>query len=265
MNNRQNIKTIIVDDEPQCILRLQNDLTALGDFEVTATTSSPMSAKTLVMSMQPDVLFIDMEMPGQTGLEILQTLQDEMPPGLIVVFYSSFDKYMIDALRASAFDFLLKPYQKEELETVVERIRKKMSNMDRDHLEEDGLSQRLQGLDDFVGGTSKPTAVQTISGLLMVKPADVFCFSFDADNHLWTLRMTNGTVHKLKKQTIAKTILSISPSLTQIRQDCIINLDYLVGIENYTLHCLFVPPFDQEEITISRRCYKAVKEKLEIL
>ena len=71
--------------------------------------------------------------------------------------------------------------------------------------------------------------------------------------------------YKLKKQTTAKSVLSLSPSLVQVRQDCIINLDYLISIENYTLRCIFSPPFDQENITVSRRCYKAVKEKLEIL
>ena len=124
--DQDKIKVVIVDDEPQSILRLENDLAALEDFEVIATSSSAMSAKTLVMSMQPDVLFIDVEMPGQTGFEVLQSLRDEMPMDLIVVFYSAFNKYMIDALRASAFDFLLKPYQQEELELIVGRIRQKL-------------------------------------------------------------------------------------------------------------------------------------------
>ena len=102
-------------------------------------------------------------------------------------------------------------------------------------------------------------------GLLMVKPDEVFCCTFDEDTRLWHLRLANGQIHKLKKQTTAKAVLSLSPSLAQVRQDCIINLDYLISIENYTLRCIFSPPFDQENITVSRRCYKAVKEKLEIL
>lgn len=114
------IKVVIVDDEPQSIHRLQDDLATLEDFEVIATSSSAVSAKNLVMSIQPDVLFIDVEMPGQTGFEVLQSLRDEIPMELIVVFYSAFDKYMIDALRASAFDFLFKPYQQDEFELVVE-------------------------------------------------------------------------------------------------------------------------------------------------
>ena len=124
------IKVVIVDDEPQSIHRLQDDLATLEDFEVIATSSSAVSAKNLVMSIQPDVLFIDVEMPGQTGFEVLQSLRDEIPMELIVVFYSAFDKYMIDALRASAFDFLLKPYQQDEFELVVDRIRQKMKDED---------------------------------------------------------------------------------------------------------------------------------------
>ena len=124
------IKVVIVGDEPQSIHRLQDDLATLEDFEVIATSSSAVSAKNLVMSIQPDVLFIDVEMPGQTGFEVLQSLRDEIPMDLIVVFYSAFDKYMIDALRASAFDFLLKPYQQDEFELVVDRIRQKMKDGD---------------------------------------------------------------------------------------------------------------------------------------
>lgn len=269
--DQDKIKVVIVDDEPQSILRLENDLAAQDDFEVIATSSSAMSAKTLVMSMQPDVLFIDVEMPGQTGFEVLQSLRDEMPMDLIVVFYSAFNKYMIDALRASAFDFLLKPYQQEELELVVGRIRQKMEGGDGSSSSSSSSSeshqdpQNLLGVNGLLGTSGKRLAIQTISGLLMVKPDEVFCCTFDEDTRLWHLRLANGQIHKLKKQTTAKAVLSLSPSLAQVRQDCIINLDYLISIENYTLRCIFSPPFDQENITVSRRCYKAVKEKLEIL
>ena len=276
------IKVVIVDDEPQSIHRLQNDLATQDDFEVIATSSSAVSAKNLVMSVQPDVLFIDVEMPGQTGLEVLQSLREEMPMELIVVFYSAFDKYMIEALRASAFDFLLKPYQQEELELIVGRIRQKMKD-GKDGDEKDSSetldtsscpsasamasqkTQELAGVNGLLATSAKRLAIQTISGLLMLKPDDVFSCTFDEATHLWQLKLSNGQIYKLKKQATAKTILSMSPSLAQVRQDCIINLDYLLCIENYTLRCIFSPPFDQEEITVSRRCYKAVKDQLEIL
>ena len=123
----------------------------------------------------------------------------------------------------------------------------------------------LAGVNGLLPTSAKRLAIQTISGLLMLKPDDVFSCIFDEDTHLWQLKLSNGQIYKLKMQTTAKTILSMSPSLAQVRQDCIINLDYLLCIENYTLRCIFSPPFDQEEITVSRRCYKAVKDQLEIL
>lgn len=202
------IRVVIVDDEPQSVMRLQADLSAYDDMEVVATSSSAVSAKALVVGMQPDVLFIDMEMPGLSGMNVLQSLQGEVPGSFIVVFYSAFDKYMIDALRASAYDFLLKPYRGGELDVVVDRIRQKMNEDDAPC--GNGLSLELLALE---GMTSRQVAVQTISGLLMVRPEEVFGCFFDEDSHLWYLRMKTGMVHTLRKQTTARTVLSISPPL----------------------------------------------------
>ena len=172
------IKVVIVDDEPQSIHRLQDDLATLEDFEVIATSSSAVSAKNLVMSIQPDVLFIDVEMPGQTGFEVLQSLRDEIPMDLIVVFYSAFDKYMIDALRASAFDFLLKPYQQDEFELVVDRIRQKMKDVD--DVDEDASSVpessscssesvlASQKAQDFSGMNGMLGFLQVLDGLFLI-------------------------------------------------------------------------------------------------
>lgn len=272
VDNYKKIKVVIVDDEPQCILRLQTDLTALGDFEVVATSSSPASAKALVAGVCPDVLFIDVEMPGQTGFEVLRSFSGDVPPSLMVVFYSAFDKYMIDALRASAFDFLLKPYLPEEFDVVVARVRERMAELGEapfGGVAGDAVGNAAQGfapdLAAIGGMEAKRTAIQTVCGLLMVKPGDVFCCSFDEANHIWRLRMANGDTHSLKRQMTAKGILSMSPSLVQVRQDCIINLDFLVSIENNSLRCVFAPPFDKERVYVSRRYYKGVKDKLEIL
>lgn len=264
MIDNKKITVVIVDDQPMSILRLADDLEKEGSFEVIATSSCPTAAASLVSSMKPDVLFLDVEMPGKTGFEVMQDIQDLNMGNVMTVFYSAFDKYMIGALRASAFDFLLKPYQPEELEIVVERIKQKMSVSQDGNLGKgnDASMKNLSVLEDL---GVKRTAIQTLTGLLLVNAPDVFCFSFDEDAKLWILQMVNGALHKLKKQTTAKILLSLDDSFAQIRQDKIINLDYLIGIENGTMRCLFQPPFDHEEMTVSRRCLKEVRRKLEIL
>lgn len=257
------IKVVVVDDEPRCVLGLVERLNQEDDFEVLATSTSPQTAVGIIEKLEPDVVFLDVEMPRMTGFEVLQELRGKVSENLMVVFYTAFDKYMIDALRASAFDFLLKPYQRIEFETVIERIRSRMSELRNNMfiLEDSGLSDRMSVLDNLI---SHRVAIQTVSGLLMVNPSDVFSFTFINDSRIWLLKMSDGSEHRLKKQINAKQLLAISESFVQVRQDVIINLDYLMSIENYTLRCIFAPPFDKEDIQVSRRCFKAVKDKLEI-
>lgn len=259
------IKVVVVDDEPRCVLGLVERLNQLDDFEVLATSNSPQSAVKLIASLKPDVVFLDVEMPGKTGFDVLQELRGRVSEQLMVIFYTAYDKYMIDALRASAFDFLLKPYQPAEFDTVIERIRHRMEEQRGDVFASQGmlgLSDRMQDLDSLM---SHRVAIQTVSGLLMVNPEDVFSFTFVNDSRYWLLKMSDGSEHRLKKQINSKQILAISDSFVLVRQDVIINLDFLMSIENYTLRCIFAPPFDQEEILVSRRCFKAVKDKLDIL
>lgn len=257
------IKVIVIDDEPRCVMGLVETLSHTADFEVVASSHSPTTAVELVQKMQPDVLFLDVEMPEISGFEVLKQLRGKVSEAMMVVFYTAFDKYLIDALRASAFDFLLKPYQPEELDKVLAHIRERMNELrSKQFVEVEGLSDSLRSIDNLM---PHRTALQTVSGLLLVNPIEVFSFTFCDDTRMWLLKLTNGQEYKLKRQTNAKQILAISDSFVQVRQDAIINMDYLLGIENYTLRCLFAPPFDKEEILVSRRCFKGVKDKLEIL
>lgn len=125
-----------------------------------------------------------------------------------------------------------------------------------------GLSDRMLALDNLM---SRKVAIQTISGLVMLNPQEVFSFTFLDDARIWVLKLADGTEYPLKKQTTSRQIMTIAESLVQVRQDVIINLDYLMGIENHTLRCLFAPPLDKEEILVSRRYFKSVKDKLDIL
>lgn len=263
-NNMMNtIKVVVVDDEPMCVMGLVERLNQEEGFEVLATTTSPQTAVGIIQKLEPDVVFLDVEMPHMSGFDVLQKLRGKVSENLMVIFYTAFDKYMIDALRASAFDFLLKPYQPFEFDTVIGRIRNRMEELRGNMLAlgDSGLSDRMLALDNFI---SHRVAIQTVSGLLMVNPSDVFSFTFINDSRIWLLKMADGSEHRLKKQINARQLLAISESFVQVRQDVIINLDFLMSIENYTLRCIFAPPFDKEDIQVSRRCFKGVKDKLDI-
>ncbi|MDL2223243.1 LytTR family DNA-binding domain-containing protein [Bacteroidales bacterium OttesenSCG-928-M11] len=253
MNNK--ISTIIVDDEPACIKSLVNDLANFEYIEVLETITSPEKAKKAIIKQQPQLLFLDVEMPRINGIDLLCDIRNAIHNNTCVVFYSAFDKYMIDALRASAFDYLLKPYMFEELKAIIERAKEKIKTQQADF--EQSIRRLLA--DD------RKFALQTITGLLLLRRSEVVCFQYDKSIRCWKMTLTDMTTHKLKFSTKAKELLNISTTFAQISQDCIVNLDYLISIENSTLRCLLTPPFTNFNMIVSRRYYSKLKETLEII
>ena len=109
-------KVIIVDDDELAAENLAFELKTRPEFSVEGVARNARSAKKLIGKVQPELLFLDVEMPDMTGMELLQDIRDNIVWNMRVVFYTAYDKYMIQAIRESAFDYLLKPFLHQELE-----------------------------------------------------------------------------------------------------------------------------------------------------
>lgn len=249
------INTIIVDDQESAINTLVKELQTYPEIKIIEATTSLEKAKKTIRKNCPNLLFLDVEMPGQTGLEFLAEISPFVATEICVVFYSAFDKYMIDALRASAFDYLLKPFQKEELDSIIIRSKEKIfsrtANFDQ---------LRLQ-----IMNTDKRFAIHTVTGLRLLNYSEILYFEFINSQRYWCLTHTNLSHSRLLTNTTSKDILKMSPSLVQISKDYIININYVSSIENKTYRCLLYPPFNNLEIYASRRYYSQIKNILEIL
>lgn len=117
-----NIKTIVVDDEKPARMRLLELLRRETDVEVVGTAADGAEGLDLIRAVQPDLLFLDVQMPGLDGFGVLQRLGvDEMP---VTIFVTAYDKYAIQAFDAHAIDYLLKPYSDERFEDAIRRARK---------------------------------------------------------------------------------------------------------------------------------------------
>ncbi len=252
---KKTITTIIVDDENDSIEILSKDLKGYPEIEVIETATSAEKAKKIIVQYQPDLLFLDVEMPRTNGLELLHEIKDSMRPDICVVFYSAFDRYMIDALRSSAFDYLIKPYQPEDLSNIITRIKERS---------EESSTAIEQAIRKLLTNDRK-FALQAISGLILLRPNEVLCFQYIDNLRSWQITTTDGAIHKLRTGIIAKDLLSFSPSFMQINQECILNTDYISSIENKTLKCILYPPFNNLVIHASRRFYSKLKEQLDIL
>ena len=249
-------KTIIVDDDSASIERLQRDLAAFPEIKVIDTTTSVETGKSLIINKQPDLLFLDVEMPEISGIDLLKEIKSEINPSMRIVFYTAYDKYMLDAFRASAFDYITKPYLPEELELVIKRV---MISSDENQNSVENLLRK------FTQKNNNRFAIQAITGVIMVKYDDVLLFEFPKNERNWVVRFTNDKLLTLRATITSKEILSVTPSFMQVSQNCIINITHLSSIENKTLRCKFYPPHEDIIQIVKPKYYKKIKEILDIL
>ena len=134
------IRTLLVDDERPARDRLRQMLTALPDVEVVGEASDGVEAIKQIAVLRPDLIFLDIQMPGRTGLEVASALH---PPRPRIIFCTAFDQYAIQAFEHHAIDYLLKPVTRARLADAVQRVAIPLRERDRwvREIEDAGLVQ----------------------------------------------------------------------------------------------------------------------------
>jgi len=118
------IRSIIIDDEPHCVRALQNDLQkSCPAVEILDTCNSAKEAMLSIKKNNPDLIFLDVEMPWMNGFEMLELLGDVK---FSIIFTTAHDEFAAKAFRISAVDYLLKPIDANDLKVAVQKVEKKM-------------------------------------------------------------------------------------------------------------------------------------------
>jgi two-component system LytT family response regulator len=115
------IRTIIVDDEPLARRGLELRLREATDVEIVRQCGNGREALAAILELQPDLMFLDIQMPGMSGLDVVKQVPQESLP--MVVFVTAFDRYAIAAFEAHALDYLLKPVDETRLDRALDRVR----------------------------------------------------------------------------------------------------------------------------------------------
>ena len=214
-------KVIIVDDDDVALENLTFELSKDVRFSLEKTARNGKQAKKVITKVQPDLLFLDVEMPDMTGMELLKDIRDDVSWNMRVVFYTAYDKYMIQAIRESAFDYLLKPFGEQELKDILARFVKQAE-----------AGQR----------TTLPVGMPLYSAQTFI----VFTPTND--------------MRALRPAVTAEQITQHSPCFVQIHQSFIINIDYLMIIKDGKC-ILYPPFENATELLVSKKYKKELQDK----
>lgn len=209
------IKAIIIDDEKHCIVTLNHLLAQLNNIEVVAATQDSTQAKKLIEEHQPNLVFLDIEMPEMNGFDVINQFEN---PTFKVIFTTAYDQYALKALRLNALDYLLKPIDKKDIVEALEKYQNQELIISKD---------QVQNLHFFNNGKMQDTiALSTQQGLLFVKIDDIMYL--EADSCYTHIVMNDKTKH-LASKTMAtfEEVLLDNSLFFRAHKSHIVNLKFI--------------------------------------
>lgn len=234
------IRAIVIDDEAKARRVLSNILDKYcPDVEVVAICEDVLTGVEKIKALEPDVVFLDIEMPQYSGFELLGFFDGDVT--FEVVFVTAYNEYALKAFEVSAVDYLLKPVRIDKLESAIVKLKQRLTakNM---HLRLEALKSNLQ--EEKVQKIVIPTA----SGALMLKVEDIVCV--DADGSYSELRTV-----KYDKRVVSKNLKYFSQFLTErdgfyrVHRSHIVNIHFIKG---YNKHAGVITLENDHTIKVSR-------------
>lgn len=227
------MKVVIIDDDIAAIGSLAESLAFYKDIELVGTAMNGNDGLKIINSVEPDLLFLDIEMPDMSGLDFLERMQNSSVKLCHVVIYTSYEEYMLPSFRNEAFDFLLKPVDKKELDIVMQRFYTDILQLHKD-LKDIGIRKQSDSRLLFY--------VNNID-FRIVNVKNIGLFQHNQELRVWeTVIAGREKPIRLKRCANNEALLKIDSSFVQVHQRYIININYLLEVTDNICH--FYPPFD---------------------
>lgn len=246
MNGSDKIITAIIDDDEEFVFSLKEHLGFFQEIELLGTASKYTQAKNLLLKDNLDLVFMEIEMPVKSGFELIEEVRKSKEQPFSVIFCTSSDKYVVQALRESALDYLLKPIKPEEIKSAIRRF---ISN------------RKSEGQSNFAyvfHGASEIISLPTPTGLRFIEKNHLTLFQCTreqlSEKPTWKAMLTDFSEVKLRNGITAKELMILmgKRNFIQVNQSAILNLNFLASIEFKTRECLLIPPFSGIKVTASR-------------
>ena len=242
--NQKLIRTVIVEDEEQALDLFSSLVEATGIAAVVASTSEPREAVDLIVATEPDILFLDIRMPGMNGFDILNELHSKQEVNPHVVFTTAYDEYAVKAFNYAAFDYLLKSIDPERLRETFNRYLKDGKGDMRDS------AKRLTT-------NGKMLLFKSINGAAFIDPNDIAFVT--ADGNYSTFHLTTGRTETVTSQLGAIEGM-VDNRFFRTGRSSIINTSLLARIDNRLMQCVLVKDGKEFRSDISRDSIKLLMD-----
>lgn len=245
------MKTIIIDDDLKAAQYLEQQLKDYPDVEIDGIASNGIDGLRLMGEKRPELLFLDIELPDISGIDFLERIDNYTHGHCRVVMYSAYDKFMLPAFRNRAFDFLVKPFDSQELRTVMQRV-----YADRKYApEQPGAASKQANEAGKAMDDGKYLLYTNAVDFRLVNIRDIGVFQYNSDTRTWEVVLTGVEEPvKLKRNVNSDMLVAISPDFVQVHQKFIINMSYLIEVADNC--CRFFPPFDNINYVRVGRFYR---------
>ncbi len=222
------LKAVIVDDESSARNFLTDLLAELPWVEVAGEAAGVDEAFGLVVRQKPDVIFLDVQMSGEDGFALVeQLLQKQIR--VEIIFTTAYERYAIRAIKAAAFDYLLKPVRRNELAGSLEKLRERLHGSD--------MNSRLSEL-IFQLSDKKKIKFRIQTGFVMLDAGQILFCSADEAGTLLELESGKNT----KVSMCLKEVENLLPErcFARISRSLVINLHYLTHVDRKSMTCEIV-------------------------
>ena len=242
------MRAVLVDDERPARDRLRQLLAAHPDVEIVAEAEDGLQAAERIAALTPDVVFLDIQMPGASGLDVAASLGQPRPA---VIFCTAFDQYAVDAFELSAVDYLLKPINRARLAASLDRVRQATAPRERD-----------RALDAATHAHRPATRFLAKRGtrFRIVPAGEVVAFTFvEGVTHLLT-----ATEQLSMQPTLAALARRLdAATFVQVSRAAIVNLDAVREARPFADGTGEITLANGQTMAVARRRWRLLIEKIE--
>ncbi len=266
MNATMTLDVLLIDDEPLARKRLRQFLREYEDCTVVGECGDGREAISRIRELQPDLVFLDVQMPEVSGLEVLAALEPAERP--LVVFVTAHDEYAVRAFEVHAVDYLLKPFDRERFRDAYERARELFSNRAAQH-QQQRLTALLAETGHVTGNTEIASPllhdrilVKTGTRVLFLNPCDIDWVEA-AGNYV---KLHVGSDEYIVRESISRLEAMLGPrQFVRVHRSTIVNLNRVRELRPWFSGEMIIVMLNGTELKLSRTYRKDLERRVHIL